>query len=54
MLVEQGVYNVIKYNVAIFNRYINSFYQCVRWRDVNPPSPYFHVVDFIAGQSGKR
>lgn len=32
--------------------YINSFYQCIRWRNVNPPCPYFHMVDFIAGQSG--
>ena len=30
--------------------YANVFYQCMRWPNLPPPCPYFHIVNFISGK----
>ena len=31
--------------------YLNIFYQCLRWPYIQPPCPYFHIVNFVSGKS---
>ena len=31
--------------------YLNIFYQCLRWPNIQPPCPYYHVVNFLSKKS---
>ena len=31
--------------------FTNIFYQCLRWPNLHPPCPYFHIVNYISGKS---
>jgi len=31
--------------------YLNIFYQCLRWPHIQPPCPYFHIVNYVSRKS---